>query len=84
MEAGLRFEYVFNERVSFSEEATYTQSLTDFDIWNLHSETALNIKLDIERGLGLKLAFDDDYANQTSVGTQNNDTRLSLALTLDF
>jgi putative salt-induced outer membrane protein YdiY len=83
-EAGVRFEYVFSERVNFTQEATYSTSLTDLDIWRIHSETALNFKLDLERGLGLKLAFDDDYENQPSVGRRNNDTRLSVALTLDF
>lgn len=84
VEAGMRFEYVFDERVSFSQEATYTQSVTDLDFWRIHSETALNVKLDLERGVGLKFAFDDDYENQPSAGRKNNDTRLTLSLTLDF
>jgi putative salt-induced outer membrane protein len=84
VEAGVRLSYVFNERVSSTHETTYTSSLTDFDVWRVHSETALNVKLDLERGLGLKLAFNDDYENQPSAGRKNNDTRLTLALTLDF
>lgn len=83
-EAGMRAQYVFNERMSLSQEATYTTSLTDMDIWRIHAETALNFKLDLERGLGLKVAFNDDYENQPTNGRKNNDTRLSLALTLDF
>ncbi len=84
LEAGLRMEYVFNERISASEEAAYTTSLTDFDIWRIHSETALLMKVDLERGLGLKLSFDDDYENQPAAGRKNNDTRLVLSATLDF
>ena len=84
IEAGIRAEYVFNERVSASEDALYTLNATDVSIWRIHSETALNVKLDLERGLGLKLAFDEDYENQPSAGRKNNDTRLTLALTLDF
>ena len=83
-EAGLRLQYIINERVNLTHEDTYTTSLCDFDMWRIHSETALNIKLDLERGLGLKLAFYDDYENQVSAGRKNNDTRLMLSLTLDF
>ena len=54
------------------------------DIWRIHSETALNLKLDVESGLGLKFAFNDDYENRPSTGRKNNDTRLMLSLTLDF
>jgi putative salt-induced outer membrane protein YdiY len=82
--AGLRAQYIINERVSLTHEDTYTTSLTDLDVWRIHSETALNVKLDLERGLGLKLGFHDDYENQVSAGRKNNDTRLMLSLTLDF
>jgi putative salt-induced outer membrane protein YdiY len=83
-EAGLRAQYILNERVNLTHEDTYTTSLSDFDVWRIHSETALNIKLDLERGLGLKFGFYDDYENQPSTGRKNNDTRLMLSLTLDF
>ncbi len=82
--AGLRLKYVFNDRLDATNEDTYTTSLTDGNIWRIHSETALNLKLDIESGLGLKLAYDDDYENQPATGRKNNDTRLMLSLTLDF
>ena len=83
-EAGLRIQYVFNERVNMTHEDTYVTSLCDFNEWRIHSETALNVKLDMERGLGLKFGFNDDYENQPSAGRKNNDTRLMLSLTLDF
>jgi putative salt-induced outer membrane protein YdiY len=84
VEAGFRAEYIFNDRVSASEDALYTLDATDVSIWRIHSETAMNFKIDIERGLGFKLAFDDDYENRPSTGRKNNDTRLTLAMTLDF
>jgi putative salt-induced outer membrane protein YdiY len=83
-EAGLRLQYVLNERVNITNEEVYTTSLCDGRVWRIHSETALNVKLDLERGLGLKFAFFDDYENQPSAGRKNNDTRLMLSLTLDF
>jgi putative salt-induced outer membrane protein YdiY len=82
--AGIRAQYVFNERISLTHEDVYTTSLSDLDIWRIHSETALNLKIDIESGLGLKLSFNDDYENQPSAGRKNNDTRAMLSLTLDF
>ena len=83
-EAGLRAQYLINERITATHETTYTTSLSNMDIWRIHSETALNFKLDLERGLGLKLAYNDDYENQPATGRKNNDTRLMLSLTLDF
>jgi putative salt-induced outer membrane protein YdiY len=83
-EAGLRLSYVFNERISATQEATYTTSMLEPQNWRLHSESALNFKLDLERGLGLKLGLNDDYENQPSAGRLNNDTRMSLSMTLDF
>jgi putative salt-induced outer membrane protein YdiY len=81
--AGLRAVYVLNERTSLSEEALYTVSLQDANHYQLTSETALNFKLpEIARGVGLKVAFRDDYEN-VSAG-KRNDTRATLALTLDF
>ncbi len=84
LEAGTRMEYLFNDRISATQDTAYTTSLTEGSIWHIHSETALLTKLDIESGLGLKLAFDDDYENSATADKKRNDTRLTLALTLDF
>jgi putative salt-induced outer membrane protein len=84
IDSGTRLEYAFNERLSVAETATYTSSLTDFAIWHLNSETALQVKLDIDHGLGIKLSFVDDYENRPSAGHVNNDTRFVLSLTYDF
>ncbi len=84
MQAGVRAEYVFNDHVSATHETVYTVAVSDLDIWHINSETALKLKLDIERGLGLKLAFVDDYEGQPSAGRKNNDTRLTIALTFGF
>ncbi|HVX86262.1 MAG TPA: DUF481 domain-containing protein [Phycisphaerae bacterium] len=83
-EAGIRMSYAINSHLSATHETTYTTSLLDQDVWRIHSETALNYKLDVERGLGLKLAYNDDYENQPSQGRKRNDSRVSLSLTLDF
>jgi putative salt-induced outer membrane protein YdiY len=83
-EAGLRIQWLLSERATFTHEDVYTTSLQDFNIWRIHSETALNFKLDLELGLGLKFAFSDDYENEPSAGRKNNDTRLMASLTLDF
>jgi putative salt-induced outer membrane protein YdiY len=83
-EAGVRVQWILSERATLTHEDVYTTSLEDFNIWRIHSETALNFKLDLERGLGLKLAFNDDYENEPSVGRKNNDTRFMASLTLDF
>ena len=53
-------------------------------LWPFFSATALLMKVDLERGLGLKLGFDDDYENQPAAGRKNNDTKLILSATLDF
>lgn len=83
-EAGLRIQYIINERATATHETTYVTSLSDLAYWRIHSETALNFKLDLERGLGLKLSYNDDYENHPASGRKNNDTRLMLSLTLDF
>ncbi|HVS73439.1 MAG TPA: DUF481 domain-containing protein [Phycisphaerae bacterium] len=83
-EAGIRISYAINSHLSATHETTYTTSLLDQDVWRIHSETALNYKLDVERGLGLKLAYNDDYENQPSHDRKRNDSRVSLSLTLDF
>ncbi|HVT83183.1 MAG TPA: DUF481 domain-containing protein, partial [Phycisphaerae bacterium] len=75
-EAGLRMTYIFTDRLNATHEDTYTTSLIDTDVWRIHSETALNLKVDVESGLGLKLSFNDDYENRPSSGRKNNDTRL--------
>jgi len=82
--AALRFAWAMNERVTITQEFTYTSSLEDVEDFIFRSETAANIKLDTERGLGLKLSFVDDYDNSPSAGKKSNDTRLAVALTLDF
>jgi putative salt-induced outer membrane protein YdiY len=82
--AGLRFQYKINDRFDVSHTDDYTTSLQDDRVFTIDSETALNYKLDIESGFGLKLAFSDLYDNTASLGHKNNDTRLVLALTLDF
>jgi putative salt-induced outer membrane protein YdiY len=83
-EAGLRIQLILNDRANVTHEDTYVTSLEDFKQWRLHSETALNFKLDFESGLGLKLALNDDYENQPGAGRKNNDARVMASLTLDF
>lgn len=83
-EAGIRAAYDINDRVSASQETTYTTSLLDDNVWRVHSESALNYKLDLERGLGLKVSYNDDYENQPSHGRKRNDSRVALSLTFDF
>jgi putative salt-induced outer membrane protein YdiY len=83
-EGGIRASYAFNERLNASHESTYTTSLFDTEVWRIHSETALNYKIDLERGLGLKLAYNDDFENRPSENRKKNDSRVSLSLTLDF
>lgn len=83
--AGLRATYVFNERTSLSEDFLYTVSLADAANYQITSETALNLKMpEIARGAGLKLAFRDDYDNSAPGLAKQNDTRFTVALTLDF
>jgi putative salt-induced outer membrane protein YdiY len=84
VEAGVRLAYQVNDHLKASHETTYTTSLFDSEVWRVHSETALNYKLDLERGLGLKLAYNDDYENRPSRNRRKNDSRVSLSLTLDF
>jgi putative salt-induced outer membrane protein YdiY len=82
---GLRAVYNVNERVSVSEEALYTVSVEYVDRYQISSETALNLKLpELARGLGLKFAFRDDYDQTAAPPHQENDTRLTLAITFDF
>lgn len=82
--AALRIAWALNERVTITQEFTYTTSFEDVEDFVFRSETAANIKLDTERGLGLKLSFVDDYDNTPAAGKKANDTRLAIALTLDF
>ena len=65
-------------------ETKYTTSLEDLDLWRLHTELGINFKIDFESGLGVRFSIADDYDNQPSAGTQNNDVRTMLSLTLDF
>jgi putative salt-induced outer membrane protein YdiY len=83
-EAAIRLAYQINDHLKASHETSYTTSLFDTEVWRVHSETALNYKLDLERGLGLKLAYNDDYENRPSRNRRPNDSRVSLSLTLDF
>ncbi len=83
-EAGIRIAYVVNDHLTATHETTYTTSLFDSEVWRVHSESALNYKLDVERGMGLKFAYNDDFENRPSANRQKNDSRVSLSLTLDF
>jgi len=83
--AGLRAEYKFNERITLTQDTVYTNALTYLDRYQLTSDTALNIKVpELFRGAGLKFDFRDDYDNNAPAGHKNNDTRLTLAVTMDF
>lgn len=82
---GLRAVYHFNTRVSLEEEALYTNSLADTTRWQFTSDAAVKIKLpELARGIGLKFGFRDDYDNSATTPHKKNDSRLALALTLDF
>jgi putative salt-induced outer membrane protein YdiY len=83
--AGLRAVYTFNERMSISQDVLYTVAATTVQDYQLSGETAFNLKLpEVARGVGLKFAFRDDYDNSTSAPQKNNDTRLTLSITLDY
>ncbi|HSV13623.1 MAG TPA: DUF481 domain-containing protein, partial [Tepidisphaeraceae bacterium] len=83
--AGLRAVHTINDHVNLSQEILYTVAFSDTNRYQITGETALNVKLpEVARGMGLKLAFRDDYDNGTSAPRKNNDTRLTLAMTLDF
>ncbi len=83
--AGLRAEYVINDRTSLTEDALYTVAVVDDSRYQLTSDTALAFKVpEIARGAGLKLDFRDDYDSTATGGTKHNDTRFTLGLTLDF
>ena len=63
----------------------YTVSVQNVSRYQLTSESAMNVKLpEVARGVGMKLAFRDDYDNAAPAGRKNNDTRLTLSMTLDF
>lgn len=83
-EVGLRASYKINSHLDLSHETTYNVALSDDKEFIIKTDTAVNYKLDIERGLGLKLAFQDEYDGQPSSGKQHNDSRIILALTLGF
>ena len=83
--AGLRAEYVINARSTFSEDALYTVAVADDKRYQITSDTAYAVKLpEIAHGFGLKFDFRDDYDNAATKGHKQNDTRFTLALTLDF
>jgi putative salt-induced outer membrane protein len=83
--AGLRIEYIVNDRSTFTEDALYTVAVEDNQRYQLSSDTAYAIKVpEIARGAGIKFDFRDDYDNSASQGSKQNDTRFTLALTLDF
>ncbi len=84
VEVGLRLSYKVNDRFELSNETTYTAAMTEHNDFTIVSETAAKFKLDLESGLGFKLAFQDQYDSQPSDGKDANDTRLIAALTLDF
>lgn len=82
---GFRATYKINDRLSLSEDLLYTNALTHTDRFQAVSETALHLKLpELGRGFGLKGSFQDDYDSTAPAGRAKNDTRLVLALTLDF
>jgi putative salt-induced outer membrane protein YdiY len=82
---GLRAEYVINDRSTFTEDALYTVAVEDNSRYQLTSDTAYAIKVpEIARGAGIKFDFRDDYDSSASKGSKANDTRFTLALTLDF
>ncbi len=83
--AGLRIEYVVNARSTLSENALYTVATNDTTRYQITSDTAFDVKLpELARGMGLKFDFRDDYDNTAVDGNKQNDTRFTLALTLDF
>jgi putative salt-induced outer membrane protein YdiY len=82
---GVRAEYNVNERSTLTEDALYTVAVEDASRYQLTSDTAYAIKLpEIVRGAGIKFDFRDDYDNSAGKGSKENDTRFTLALTLDF
>ena len=83
--AGIRVEYIVNDRSTFTEDALYTVAVADNQRYQLSSDTAYAVKVpEIARGAGIKFDFRDDYDNSASQGSKQNDTRFTLALTLDF
>ncbi len=82
---GAHFSYKIDSEMNVSEDAFYTQSVTNQSHYLLHSRTALNISLSqLQRGLGLQFAFVDSYDNTTSPGRKRNDTRLIAGLQFNF
>lgn len=82
---GLRAIYKLSNRVTLSEEALYSNGLTDTARYQIFSDTSALIKLpEVQRGFGFKLSFQDSYDSTVVSPSKQNDTRLILALTLDF
>ena len=82
---GLRATYTFSDRVQITQDLEYSQAMFDPEHYVITSETALHIKLaEVQRGLGIKLAFRDDYDNATQSPNSRNDTRFTAGLTLEF
>jgi putative salt-induced outer membrane protein YdiY len=84
--AGLRATYKLSDRVILSEDFVYNTSVSDNSNYQITSITAADVKLpDVQRGFGLKVAFEDDYDNAAGgQGSKQNDTRFVVALTLDY
>lgn len=82
---GFRAAYAFSDRVQLTQDLEYSQAMFDPEHYVVTSETALNIKLaEVQRGLGIKLAFRNDYDNATQPPNSKNDTRFTAGLTLEF
>jgi len=83
---GLRALYQFSPRLSLAQDTVATTAMTEDSRMQLTSKTDLNLKLpELQRGMGLKFSFIDDYDNSSAQNQrQNNDTRVVVSLTLDF
>jgi putative salt-induced outer membrane protein len=77
-----KYEYRFTEKNKFTQSLEWLSDFSEFDNWNLNSETALLSALN--SWLSLKASYLVKYDNNPIAGVKKTDRILGMALVMNF
>jgi putative salt-induced outer membrane protein len=77
-----KYEYRFTEKNKFTQSLEWLLDFSEFDNWNLNSETALLSALN--SWLSLKASYLIKYDNDPIAGVEKTDRMLGMALVMNF
>ncbi len=81
---GSVLQWKLNDRTTLSGQTTYYPSLEDSSTFRIESKFECIYKLDLAKGLSLKLGVENEYDSETPNDTGHNDLKYYGALVLSF